>query len=450
MQPKKNPFSLPSILTPDPSSSLARSLVLHGRTLDVVRAVTRETATQLRVEGEKQREKQDKRNLYLLREGLIHPNSPAAASLSPAEIERRTGSYNSRRALLKSNPSLFISRTRLSVRQVPVWVSERGLKRLAVHAVREFGREVKKGERERLTAEEMEDREGDADGEDAKGNRMEAILRKDPNAAVDGGDKKPDGASAAAAKKGKGRDTGVKQTKIVRQNERVDPLTGKGRSKGYGFIEMTKHSDALKVLRWANNNASVTPLFQAWYKDELADNLKREKAKPEGERDEARIARIKEEIESGGRGSKVKDGQERGTLVVEFSIENVQVVQKRAQAREGGMKRQKEAREGGGGRPAGKDDSRGKGRSEDGGRERKGRDGKDNAKKEGRGAKRGRDESESPNKRRKVEAPSKGDEKKKDGAAGKDKKDKADAKPFNPVGAVIGRKRKEKKMGRKK
>jgi nucleolar protein 4 len=66
---KKNPFSLPSILTPDPSSSLARTLVLHGRTLDVVRAVTRDVATKLREEGEKLREKQDKRNTYLVREG---------------------------------------------------------------------------------------------------------------------------------------------------------------------------------------------------------------------------------------------------------------------------------------------------------------------------------------------------------------------------------------------
>lgn len=44
-------------------------MVLHGRTLDVVRAVTRDEAGKLKEEGEKQREKADKRNLYLLREG---------------------------------------------------------------------------------------------------------------------------------------------------------------------------------------------------------------------------------------------------------------------------------------------------------------------------------------------------------------------------------------------
>jgi len=68
-QPKKNPFSLPSILTPDPSSSLAQSLVLHGRTLDVVKAVTRDVAGKLKEDNERMREKADKRNMYLLREG---------------------------------------------------------------------------------------------------------------------------------------------------------------------------------------------------------------------------------------------------------------------------------------------------------------------------------------------------------------------------------------------
>jgi nucleolar protein 4 len=59
------------MLAPDPSSSLARNLVIHGRTLDVVRAVTRETADKLRDAGEKLREKADKRNLYLMREGGV-------------------------------------------------------------------------------------------------------------------------------------------------------------------------------------------------------------------------------------------------------------------------------------------------------------------------------------------------------------------------------------------
>lgn len=68
---KKNPFTLPSILTPDPSSSLAQNLVLHGRALDVIRAVTRDEAGRLKELGEKAREKADKRNMYLLQEGGV-------------------------------------------------------------------------------------------------------------------------------------------------------------------------------------------------------------------------------------------------------------------------------------------------------------------------------------------------------------------------------------------
>ncbi|KAJ7702426.1 hypothetical protein B0H17DRAFT_1176243 [Mycena rosella] len=297
--PKKNPFILPSILTPDPSSTLARSLVLHGRTLDVVRAVTRDVAGKLKEDGERKREKADKRNMYLLREGVILPNTPAADSLTSTEIERRTSSYNARRTLLKSNPSLFISKTRLSVRQIPIFVTERLLKRLAMHAVRAFQDDVKAGLRAALSADELAEVRDDEDKDEVKPKQK------------------------MTKKMLLGRRTGVKQTKIVRQPERVDPVTGKGRSKGYGFVEMQKHADALRVLRWANNNAAAGPLFEAWWKDELQDLIKAEKAKADGDRDDARLKRLKEELEKGN------TKKSRGTLIVEFSIENITTIQRR-------------------------------------------------------------------------------------------------------------------------
>ncbi|KAJ7470400.1 hypothetical protein FB451DRAFT_1253606 [Mycena latifolia] len=297
--PKKNPFTLPSILTPDPSSTLARSLVLQGRTLDVVRAVTRDVAGKLKEDGERKREKADKRNMYLLREGVILPNTPAADTLTSTEIERRTASYNARRTLLKSNPSLFISKTRLSVRQIPIFVTERLLKRLAMYAVRAFQDDVKAGLRTELSADELAEVRDEEDGDEAKPKQK------------------------MSKKMLLGRRTGVKQTKIVRQPERVDPVTGKGRSKGYGFVEMQKHADALRVLRWANNNPDAGPLFEAWWKDELQDLIKAEKAKADGDRDDARLKRLKEELEKGN-GKK-----SRGTLIVEFSIENITTIQRR-------------------------------------------------------------------------------------------------------------------------
>ncbi|KAG1780011.1 hypothetical protein EV702DRAFT_1276933 [Suillus placidus] len=215
---------------------------------------------------------------------VILPNTPAASTIPPVELEKRTNSFAARRTMLRTNPSLYVSKTRLSVRQIPLFVTERTLKRLALHALRTFKDEVQKKERDDLTPEELEEvtKESDESG--------------DPS-------------------------TKSKQAKIVRQHERVDPVTGKGRSKGYGFIEMPRHADALRVLRWANNNPAVAPLLSTWWKEELGDLIKLEKGK--GEPDEARLKRIKDELEG-----QVK--VPKGTLVVEFSIENVQVVQRRA------------------------------------------------------------------------------------------------------------------------
>jgi nucleolar protein 4 len=297
-QSTKNPFTLPSILTPDPSAGVAKSLVLHGRTLDVVRAVTRDQAGKLKDEGERRREKADKRNLYLLREGVILPNTPAASTIPPIELEKRTNSFTARRTMLRTNPSLYVSKTRLSIRQIPLFVTERTLKRLALHALRTFKDEVQKGERDGLTPEELEEatKESDEPGDSST---------------------KPKAGKRSQGSKSKG----VKQAKIVRQHERVDPVTGKGRSKGYGFIEMPRHADALRVLRWANNNPAVTSLLSTWWKEELGDLIKLEKGK--GDPDEARLKRMKDELEG-----QVKIPK--GTLIVEFSIENVQVVQRRA------------------------------------------------------------------------------------------------------------------------
>ena len=196
----------------------------------------------------------------------------------------------------------------MSIRQLPLFVTERMLKRLAVYAIRSFNKEVKEGSRDPLTADELA--EPTEPAEEEGDIKTEAQEHSAPKSKGKGKAKKI------------GRDTGVKQAKIVRQADRVDPVTGKGRSKGYGFLELTKHADALSVLRWANNNPEVGRLFEEWWKAELEDLLKIEKQKPQ--KDEARSKRIKDELQ---KGASVKS---RGTLIVEFSIENVQVVQRRA------------------------------------------------------------------------------------------------------------------------
>ncbi|KAI0295682.1 hypothetical protein BC826DRAFT_908950 [Russula brevipes] len=283
--PKKNPFAMASILTPDPSAASAQDLVLQGRTLDVVHAVTREQADKLKEAGERAREKEDKRNMYLLREGVILPTAPAAETLSPAEVQKRADSYNTRRTLLGSNPSLYVSKTRLSIRQIPTFVTERMLKRLASHAIQIFDEEVISGSRTGLSEDEMTRDEPPPDGGEKTRNKGKATPR-------------------------------VRQAKIVRQAERVDPLTGKGRSKGYGFLELREHADALRVLRWANNNPEVPSLFAEWLPADQADKK------------DADPARVKQIAETKSRGGSTM--QPKSSLIVEFSIENAQVVQRRA------------------------------------------------------------------------------------------------------------------------
>jgi len=212
-------------------------------------------------------------------------NSPAADSLPGEELEKRTNSFNARRNLLRTNPSLYVSKTRLSVRQIPVGVTEYMLKRLANYAIREFEEEVGRGEREPLDPAEIE----------------EEVVDK---------------------RKEKGKQK-VKQVKIVRESNKVDVLTGKGKSKGYGFLELHKHEDALRVLRWANNNGAVGDLWDGWWKLEVAELLKREKG--DGEDGETRLKKLNEVAQK----EENKRKATKKTLIVEFSIENIQVTERR-------------------------------------------------------------------------------------------------------------------------
>jgi nucleolar protein 4 len=246
-----------------------------------------------------------------------------------AEVAKRQDAFTARKTLLKSNPSLYISKTRLSIRQLPLFVTDRTLKRLAIHAIRTFDQEVEASTREPLNRSEEND-----------DTVSPAVVARD-------------------GKKKRGeRETAVIQSKVVRQAEKTDAVTGQGKSKGYAFLEMRTHKDALKVLRYANNNPEVGKLVLEWYKIELGEMLEKAKkdlknmrekkakaaepvdsdkeeeepkAKKEEQKSKADAALTEEDLE--GRVRKIESGlQERQdgmrggrTLLVEFSIENVQV-----------------------------------------------------------------------------------------------------------------------------
>lgn len=261
--------SLLEDLEADPSGRYS----LDGRVLQVSRAVDKKEAIRLTTIGNSLRTLQDtdKRRLYLLSEGTIPSNAPLYEQLAPSEIKLREDSARQRQSLIKSNPSLHLSLTRLSVRNLPRSITSKSLKALARDAVVGFAKDVKAGRRKKLSKEEL--LRGGYELRDAEKSRKV---------------------------RGKGI---VKQAKVVfegREGNKVLESSGAGRSRGYGFIEYTSHRWALMGLRWLNG-------YEA---NELGGEVPVDK----------RIS-----------GKKKR-------LIVEFAIENAQVVERRqdreAKARE--------------------------------------------------------------------------------------------------------------------
>lgn len=205
---------------------------LEGRVLQVSRAVDRNEAHRLTTEGSSLRDARDKdrRRLYLLSEGTISSDSPVYGKLSQLEVKMREDSAKQRQTLIKSNPSLHLSLTRLSIRNIPRSLTSKDLKALAREAVVGFAMDVKEGRRVPLSKEEL-----------SRG----------------GGEMRSADKERKAKRKGI-----VKQAKVVyegREGSKVSEDSGAGRSRGYGFIEYVSHRSALMGLRWLNGH-SVRPV----------------------------------------------------------------------------------------------------------------------------------------------------------------------------------------------
>lgn len=225
---------------------------LEGRVLNVARALSREGAEKRANEASEQRDirDRDKRRLYLLSEGSVGRGSKLADALGKAEMDIRESSQRQRQRLIKSNPNLGLSLTRLSIRNIPRNIGSKELKALAREAVVGFSKDVKARIREPLSKDEMS--RGEAEMREAEKRRKE---------------------------QGKGI---VRQAKVVFEDREGAKVTeGGGRSRGYGFIEYVSHRNALAGLRWLNGHS-----------------LKSAGEKPK-------------------------------RLIVEFAIENAQVVQRR-------------------------------------------------------------------------------------------------------------------------
>lgn len=263
----------PSVLQNTETDPTGR-YTLDGRVLQITQAVEKSQANKFTEAGNAHRDRRDKdkRRLYLLSEGTIASNTKLWESLPPSEQTMRESSLKQRKALIEGNPSLSLSLTRLSVRNIPRSIDSKGLKALAREAVVGFATELKQGKRQRLSQEELE-----RGGEDM--------------------------INADLARKNAGKGI-VKQAKVVFESEsggKVSEKGGAGRSRGYGFIEYYTHRSALMGLRWLNGHSIGYSVAQ------------QAKGVPHG----SKAAQLEAQ----------QDKKKR--LIVEFAIENAQVVHRR-------------------------------------------------------------------------------------------------------------------------
>ena len=275
----------PSVLQNTETDPTGR-YTLDGRVLQISQAVEKSQANKFTEEGNAHRDRRDKdkRRLYLLSEGTIASNTKLWESLPPSEQTMRESSLKQRKALIEGNPSLSLSLTRLSVRNIPRSIDSKGLKALAREAVVGFATELKQGKRQRLSQEELE-----RGGEDM--------------------------INADLARKNAGKGI-VKQAKVVFESEsggKVSEKGGAGRSRGYGFIEYYTHRSALMGLRWLNGHSIGYSVAQ------------QAKGVPHG----SKAAQLEAQ----------QDKKKR--LIVEFAIENAQVVHRRQDREEKARERSK-------------------------------------------------------------------------------------------------------------
>jgi nucleolar protein 4 len=266
-----------SILIPD---DVSPAYVYQGRILSITAAVDRQSAARLEERNSEQRKEafgkapseKDKRNLFLLNEGRITENSALAKFISKTDLELREKSYKLRVQQLNKNPSLHLSLTRLAIRNLPRAMNSKALKALGRKAVVQFATEVKEEKRQPLSKEEI--------------NRSVKYKHElgEFETEQDKDKKKND--------KHKGV---VKQAKVIME---VKGSGDHGRSRGYGFIEFRDHKTALMGLRWLNAH-------------------------------EVTIAEITEGLTDEEKKTAELEGLSKRRLIVEFAVENAQVVKRR-------------------------------------------------------------------------------------------------------------------------
>eukprot|EP00672_Neobodo_designis_P024451 CAMPEP_0174831266 /NCGR_PEP_ID=MMETSP1114-20130205/2997_1 /TAXON_ID=312471 /ORGANISM="Neobodo designis, Strain CCAP 1951/1" /LENGTH=550 /DNA_ID=CAMNT_0016065087 /DNA_START=49 /DNA_END=1699 /DNA_ORIENTATION=+ len=235
----------------------------------------------------------DPRNLFLLREGLVEAGTPAAKGLSPHHLQMLMRDYEERKQQVR-NVNFFVSKTRLSIRNLPRDFDTAKLRKMFIAKAKEFYKKNK----------------------------------------------------TALDKSKWGKHGPVKQARVL--------VDAKGQSKRFGFIEMIDHDVALFCLRMINNNPEIfgphaRPVVNFAIENYTAlQKLDRIRAQRK-QREEANQSLLGHD---GG------DGDEQPKSYREMAMKAREEIQKRAKAtaEAGGPRKKKKAgkkggKKGGGGRP---------------------------------------------------------------------------------------------------
>lgn len=117
------------------NSVLAREVSSGGIRLDGRRLiVTRVDTQQQNKLSEQSKHNAEARNLHLLSEGYIDPQSKIAKMYSQTELEKRLALYEFRKQKVQRNPNIQVSSTRLCIRQLPRAMTEKELRKL-IHLI---------------------------------------------------------------------------------------------------------------------------------------------------------------------------------------------------------------------------------------------------------------------------------------------------------------------------
>eukprot|EP01038_Epipyxis_sp_PR26KG_P011284 gene11284-15138_t len=196
------------------------TITIQDRPCRINLAVDREEANKLK---EDEKNSRDKRNLYLMNEGLVVAEAKPgekAVVMSELDKEKRQRAQAEKRKKLQ-NPLFFVSAHRLSIRNLSKSVTDKELRNVCLEA-------TKQGISNQLVSVEDMNLQIKAQG----------IIVKQPEAIT------------------KVNKDCLKSAKIMLDMQRI--RAGQPQSRGYGFVEFTHHVHALACLRELNHNAKYS------------------------------------------------------------------------------------------------------------------------------------------------------------------------------------------------